>query len=90
MQNIVSLGCLSSCEEINTKVVATVTGTWTVRLLFNGMVLTKTFEATQGEMIKLANVWPEDLPLLMQLIKPDGMPVDDKYYQFKNKLTLSL
>ena len=89
-QNIVSLGCFSPCDPINTGVVATVTGTWKARVLFQGVALTTEFEATQGQVISIANGWPEDLSLLLQLIKPDGTALDDKFYQFKNKITIEL
>lgn len=86
LENIIPLGCFSSCDEINTNVNATVSGIWKARVLFNGMALDKEFEAEIGQEIKVPNVWPEDLVLFMQLIKPDGMPMSDNLYSFKNKM----
>ena len=84
--NITDLGCFPSCEDINTRINATVTGNWTVRICFNGVWLTKEVGCTVGQAIVIENDYPENILLVMQLIKPDGKPMSAQLYSFKNKI----
>lgn len=87
--NTIPLGCFSSCEAIRTGITAIVTGTWTARLLFNGVQLEKEFTGVQGEELQVPNAGPEGLLLIMRLVKPDGQLLDDNCYSFKNEITVT-
>ncbi len=87
---ISDLGCFSSCDPINTKILASATGTWVARVCFNGVWLSQKIEATENESIVLPNSYPEDLVLTLMLIKPDGTPFGGGPYSFKNKIVIPI
>jgi len=86
--SIISLGCISSCEPINTGVTSTVTGTWTAYVSFNGVTLKEDFEGIAGEFLQVPNSWPENMLLTMRLVDPSGNSLAD-CYSFKNTITVS-
>lgn len=70
-----------------TDINATISGTWTAKVKFNGVELAKDFPAVQGQPITIPNTWPEGLVLSLRLFKPDGSPFDNNCYSFKNIIT---
>lgn len=89
-QNMTYLGCFHSCVPISTGVEATVTGTWTVRVCFNGVWLERKIECVLGEEIEIENDYPENILLVMDLLKPDGKSFDTELFSFKNKICVTL
>ena len=88
--NIVPLGCISSCDEIETGIQATETGTWQALVKFNGVTLIREFAGVQGEVLKVPNGFAAGLLLYLRLKKPDGTPINDICYSFKNEITVQV
>jgi hypothetical protein len=83
-----NLGCFDSCESIATGITATESGTWTIRVCFNGVWLQKELEFQTGDEIIIPNDYPEQLLLRMQLFTPAGKHYMFNTYGFTNKIVI--
>lgn len=77
------LGCFTSCDsEIDTGLVADVTGDWSFEAEFAGSIVKKSFAAVATETIKLPAVFNEDYTTILRIYKPDGTQYGGVCYSF--------
>ena len=81
------LGCFDSCKTaIETKLIANVSGNWSIEIDYMGITDKKTLVVDESELpkeINIVNDLNEDYEYIMRIYAPDGTLLNNKCYSFK-------